>query len=70
MVTRRFLPCLLRLTGLALLVPAVAAPVRGVDRAGPPGPSPDGEQKALAAERDMSARHGESLLRLCEEVGG
>ena len=33
-----------------------------------PGPNPALEQKSLAAERAFSARHGQSLLKLCAET--
>jgi glycosyltransferase involved in cell wall biosynthesis len=33
-----------------------------------PGPNPPLEHHSLAAERDFSARHGQSLLRLCAET--
>jgi hypothetical protein len=35
-----------------------------------PGPNLSLEQESLAAEREFSARHGQSLLELCAETAG
>jgi glycosyltransferase involved in cell wall biosynthesis len=55
-----FFPC----DGAAALADLLAATWPGLE----PGPDPQTEERSLAAEREFARRHGQSLLRICQEA--
>jgi glycosyltransferase involved in cell wall biosynthesis len=55
-----FFPC----DGASALADLLAATWPSLE----PGPDPQTEQRSLAAEREFARRHGQSLLRICQEA--